>query len=122
MRIGRCFKIGYLVFIIISVAYLSSFSQEGEEREYADGVYEASNDMLEIAVSIKDGKIVDIKILEHRCGGEKYDEAVHALVDTIIQKQSTQVDAITAATVSSNALKDAIEKALEKAAIGIGKE
>ena len=117
MRKRNYFKIGFLVLIMISIMYLSAVSEQNEEQQLVDGVYEASNNMLDVAVTIEEGKIADIKILEHRGGGEKYEEMIQPLLNTIIQEQSTQVDAVTGATVSSGALKEAIEEALEQARI-----
>jgi uncharacterized protein with FMN-binding domain len=117
MKTRECLKTTFSVFIMVSLVCLLAWSEEGQDRQYADGVYEASNSIVDVAVTIEEGKIRDIKILEHRCGGKKYEEMVSPLVDTIIQEQSTQVDAVTGATLSSDALKDAIDEALEKAAV-----
>jgi uncharacterized protein with FMN-binding domain len=115
MRLRDGLKIGFLVFIMITAVCLFAWSEEIEEKQYADGVYEASNDMVDVAVTIEEGKIADIEILEHRGGGEEYEQMVRPLTKTIIQEQSTQVDAVTGATVSSEALKDAIDEALAEA-------
>jgi uncharacterized protein with FMN-binding domain len=112
------YKISFLVLIMISAVCIQVLSQEIQEKQYIDGVYEASNSILDVAVTIEQGKITDIKILEHRGGGQNYEEMVSSLIDTIIQEQSTQVDAVTGATVSSDALKDAINQALEEASSG----
>jgi len=117
MKASGYLKTAFLVFIMVSLLCLFAWSEEGQERQYADGVYEAGNSMVDVAVTIEEGKIRDIKILEHRGGGKKYEEMASSLADTIIQEQSTQVDAVTGATLSSNALKDAIDEALENAAV-----
>jgi len=109
------YKISLWALIMISAACIQAWSGEGQEEQYTDGVYEASNSMLDVAVTIEEGKITDIEILEHRGGGQNYEEMVSSLIDTVIEEQSTQVDAVTGATVSSDALKDAINQALKEA-------
>ena len=44
------------------------------------------------------------------------------LLDLIVERQSTDVDAITGATVSSKTLKMAVEEALEKARLSLQKK
>ncbi|MGD9015264.1 MAG: FMN-binding protein [Candidatus Omnitrophota bacterium] len=112
------YKIILGVLIMISTVCIQAWSQESQEKQYADGVYEASNSILDVAVTIEEGKIADIKILEHRGGGQNYEEMVSSLIDTIIEEQSTQVDAVSGATVSSEALRDAIDQALKAASNG----
>ena len=82
-----------------------------------DGTYEAesSNGMITVAVTIENNKIIAIEILEHLGGGKNYEDMIQPLIGNIIEKQSTQVHAITGATVSSNALKEAVNNAIKKA-------
>ena len=46
-------------------------------------------------------------------GGKEYENMVQDLTARIIEDQSTEVDGITGATVSSNNLKQAVENALQ---------
>ena len=78
-----------------------------------DGEYSASSGMIDVLVTVKSGKIEEIEITGHR-GGAGYEEKVRPLADEMIKKQSTDVDAITGATVSSNALRKAVRAALKK--------
>ena len=77
--------------------------------------------MLDIAVVIEKGRIADIEILQHRGGGPAYEQMIEPLLNIMVQEQSAQVDAVTGATVSSNALKQAVQQALEKARIKDGR-
>ncbi len=124
MRIKRFFMVSFLA-LTLSLGvpiFTMAQEQEGEETELADGVYEGTNSMLDISVAIEQGKITDIKILEHRGGGEQYEKMILPLVDLMIERQSTEVDAITGATTSSNALKIAVEEALEKSKLSLQKK
>jgi len=62
---------------------------------------------------IKDNKIVNIQILEHRAWKGKKAELVIPRI--IIEKQSTEVDAVSGATNSSRVIMNAVQRAIEKA-------
>jgi len=81
-----------------------------------DGTYDGEHSFVEVSVTIKGGKIADIKMTRHGGGGEKYAAMVAPLLGQMIDNQSTEVDAVSGATVSCDHLKKAVEKALKKAA------
>jgi len=88
---------------------------QAQMKRLKDGRYLSSDSMMDIAVTIKDGLISNIEILEHRGGGLEYGNKAKSLIDKIIAKQSTDVDAVTGATRSSNAFKKNVEDALKQA-------
>jgi len=80
-----------------------------------NGIYEGACDVglvkVVLKVEVKDNKIISIVIHKHQNGlGEK----AEVILEDIINKQSLEVDVITGATVSSNAIRKAIEVALTK--------
>jgi uncharacterized protein with FMN-binding domain len=81
----------------------------------ADGTYEGEHSFVSVSVTVTDSKISEIAIIRHGGGGQKYADMLKPLVERIIQKQSTDVDAVSGATVSSQNLKKAVEQALEGA-------
>lgn len=87
-------------------------------NELKDGEYEGTArgyiSYITIRVTIKDGKIADIKVIQEDETPEYFNEAVKVL-NSIISANSTDVDSISGATVSSDALKEAVEDALQKA-------
>ena len=88
------------------------------DSDLADGVYEGtargySSDVT-VKVTIKDGKIDDIEVVSQGETPEYFNEAVKVL-DDIIDANSTDVDSISGATISSEALKEAVQNALQKA-------
>jgi len=83
----------------------------------ADGTYTGSHSFVTVAVTIADGKIAAIIITEHGGGGDHYADLIRPLADRMLEKQTTDVDTVTGATVSSNHLKKAVAKALKKAEI-----
>lgn len=75
-----------------------------------EGAYESKLVKVEVAVEVKDQQVKQIEILKHDCGLGKKAESI---VETIIEKQTLQVDGVSGATMSSNAIKLAIEGALK---------
>lgn len=84
-----------------------------DTQELADGKYIGSYDVgyiyAEVEVTVQSGKITDIEIIEHR---NERGEPAEKIVDEIIKEQSTDVDAVSGATNSSNVIKKAVEEAL----------
>jgi len=89
-----------------------------EEVVLEDGLYEVRNALLDVLVSVLDGKITDIKILKYRGGGDNYKDMVKPVILSIIEKQSLEVDAVTGATMSTDSLKEAVGQAIERATKG----
>lgn len=85
---------------------------------YKDGVYEGTGTgfggEMKVQVTIRGGKIAAIEILENK-DGSSYIEKASALIDTIISKQSTNVDTVSGASYSSAGIIQAVRNALEKA-------
>ena len=88
-----------------------------EHDKLVDGVYEGSAsggpNKAVVNVTIEDQKIVKIEIVEHRAMKGKKAEPI--IPQRIIDKQSTDVDAVSGATNSSNVIMNAVQDALEKA-------
>ncbi len=88
--------------------------EEIDLAEAADGVYigECNVNFIyaKVEVTVRDGRIENISILEHR---NERGESAEAVVDKIVEEQKIDVDAVSGATNSSNVLKKAVENALE---------
>ena len=87
-------------------------------KDLKDGQYEASSEgyggLLTVRITIENGKLTDIKIISHNETEEYFKKAL-AVIDEILKKGSVNVDSVSGATISSNAIKDAVAKALQKA-------
>lgn len=97
----------------------SSISKVDETANtYQDGVYEGTGTgfggEMKVQVTIREGKIVAIEILENK-DGSSYMEKASALIDTILSTQSTNVDTVSGASYSSVGIIQAVRNALEKA-------
>lgn len=80
---------------------------EGEARGFAGKII--------TEVSITDGKIIGIKIIDHSESRGWYDEAFMILPREIINRQRLNVDAISGATKTSKGLIESIENAIRNA-------
>lgn len=78
-----------------------------------EGSYERGPNKAVVKVAIKNNEIVSIQILKHRAWKGKKAESV--IPGIIIEKQSTEVDAVSGATNSSRVIMNAVQRAIEKA-------
>ena len=115
MKMFRNLKAWAVCFLLCGVFF--SLRAAGGDSPFKDGTDEGEHSFVAVEVSITNGRIVDIRMTHHGGGGEKYAEMVKPLITRILEKQSTDVDAVTGATVSSNHLKKAVKNALQKATI-----
>ena len=105
-----------LFLLTLFLLAITIFIANAADNAYVDGVYEGEYSFVKVQVTIKNGHISDVDILHHGGGGKKYADMIAPLADEVIQKQSTDIDAITGATVSSRNFKNAVDNALKKAA------
>lgn len=79
----------------------------------ADGTYEGECDngiiFVRVEVEVRDHRIGQVRILEHRTGKGQPAEDI---LDSVTEKQSVEVDAVTGATLSSQTILKAIENAV----------
>ena len=101
----------------------SSDSQAADEDSisgaYKDGECfgkaSAYNGNVEVKVTISGGKITAIDIVKTKDDEEYFFDAQKKVIPEILEKQSTDVDAVAGATTSSEGIAHAVEKALEQA-------
>ena len=82
--------------------------------DVSDGIYIGEYDVnfiyAKVEVTVEDGEIVSINILEHR---HERGKAAETVIEKIIEEQKIDVDAISGATNSSTVIKKAVENALK---------
>ena len=100
----------------------SSDSQAGANSAsgaYQDGEYlgkaSAYNGNVEVKVTISGGKITAIDIVKTKDDEEYFFDAQKKVIPEILEKQSTDVDAVAGATTSREGIAHAVQKALEQA-------
>ncbi|MHC1723923.1 MAG: FMN-binding protein [Aminipila sp.] len=75
------------------------------------GEFKAGLVFVKVKTTIEDKKITDIKLIEHKNGKGS---AAESIINDIISKQTTDVDMISGATISSKVIRKAIENSLVK--------
>ncbi len=73
------------------------------------GEYDVNFIYAKVKVTVENGKIVSVNILEHR---HERGKAAETVIEKIIEEQKIDVDAISGATNSSIVIKKAVENAL----------
>ena len=78
-----------------------------------DGVYVGEYDVdfiyAKVEVTVRNGEMTDIAILEHR---QERGKAAEAVISDMLAEQKIEVDAVSGATNSSTVIKKAVENAL----------
>jgi len=87
---------------------------EGLKDGVYDGEYRKGINNAVVKVTIADGRITDIELVEHFASWIGND-ANAVIPARIVEQQSTRVDAISGATNSSRVIMNAVQKAIEKA-------
>ena len=89
---------------------------DGTSAQYADGVYTGSasgyRGMTEVQVTVSNGMITEITVTSTGDDSEYFSRAENAVINSILLSQTTDVDAVSGATFSSNAIMNAVKDAL----------
>ena len=87
---------------------------------YRDGTYEGSafgfGDVIRVSVTIQNGKMTDIAVLDASGEDKPYYKQALPLLDEMLDVQSAEVDTVSGATLTAEGLIGAVEDALGKAA------
>ena len=113
-----------VVFLLITVIFVSgcttSFSElhailpnlAGKQNGVYRGEYSVSSTPVKVTleVTVENEKLSNIKIINHICSpiGKKAEK----IIDSVISRQSLDIDAISGATASSKGILKAVENAL----------
>jgi uncharacterized protein with FMN-binding domain len=93
---------------------------EGAGYTYRDGVYQGTamgyNGAITVQVTVNEGRIASVVILSHIEDQEYLDRATR-VINAIVNSQSTNVDAVSGATYTSNAIILAVRDALHQAIV-----
>jgi uncharacterized protein with FMN-binding domain len=84
--------------------------QKVKDGEYT-GEFDAILVKVEVRVKVRDHRITDIVLVRHENGRGKPAEVI---TQSVIEKQSLQVDTISGATASSKVILESIEQALKQ--------
>lgn len=97
----------------------STTSTDSVSYRYNDGTYQGEaqgyGGKVIMEISIEQDVIIDIQVISAESKDAAYFDAASALIDEILETQSTDVDTVSGATFSSNGIIGAIKDALGKA-------
>lgn len=92
---------------------------DGADSPCADGTYtgeaQGYGGTVAVELTVENGKITDLTITSAEKEDTAYLDAASAVIDSILEQQSTDVDTVSGATFSSNGILHAAEDALRKA-------
>ncbi|MGI6661765.1 MAG: FMN-binding protein [Bacillota bacterium] len=109
-----------------ALSFLSAIVAPGGElvidlAAVPDGTYEGTGKGLfgpiKISVTVKDGKITEVKVLEHSETQGIADMAINGVPKSMIEKQTLDVDAVSGATFTSEGIINAVKDALMPLAV-----
>lgn len=80
------------------------------------GVAAGRNADITVEVTVSDSKIETVTVSEHQETAGIADPALEQVPAAIVEKQSTEVDVVSGATITSQAIIDAVNTALTEAA------
>lgn len=99
---------------------LAEIAAAQDASAYKDGTYYGTGKgfagTMKVKVDISGGKIASISIVSTK-DGDSYVKRASSLLDTIVEKQSTNVDTVSGATFSSRGIIAAVRSALSQAAV-----
>ena len=131
MRISKKKIISFIVLLLLLIGLIcgavylknvADYKRAIEETTFdeidiadvSDGIYIGEYDVnfiyAKVEVTVEDGEIVSINIMEHR---HERGKAAETVIEKIIEEQKIDVDAISGATNSSTVIKKAVENALK---------
>ena len=105
------------------MAFTLTACSKGSSSKYTDGTYSGTakgmNGDVTVEVTVKSDKIESVNVTSHNETTGISDAAIEQIPTSIVEKNSAEVDIVAGATVTSNAIMQAVTQALDKAA---GKE
>lgn len=112
-----------LIFLAVYLENVAAYKQAVRETtvgeinisDVSDGIYIGEYDVnfiyAKVEVTVQDGKITNIELLEHK---NERGKPAEAILGKMIDAQRINVDAVSGATNSSTVIKKAAENALKK--------
>ncbi len=89
----------------------------GKDAKLEDGTYTGTGEGfggdVVVEVTVEEGKIANVEVVENDETPDFASEALETVPAAIVEKNSTDVDGHSGATMTSNAIKEAVNNALE---------
>lgn len=108
-----------IVLMLVMLSLIFTVGCQAKKGSFTDGTYtgegEGKYGPIKVEVLVEKGNINTINILEHNETPGLSDPILEQIPASIIKEQSTEVDAISGATITSNAIITAVKNALTSA-------
>lgn len=105
--------------ITVIIASMLVLAACGAKSPYKDGTYQGEGEgkvgPVKVSVAIEKGKISAVTVTEHAETPGLSDSSITEIPQAILKAQSVEVDSISGATMTSNAIIQAVTESLEKA-------
>lgn len=101
-----------MILVILATALVGCGSKGYEDGTY-EGEADGHNGPLKVSVTVEEGKISNVEVTEHEETEDIADPAIKDIPAAIVEKNSTDIDSIASVTVTSDAIKLAVDNALE---------
>ena len=106
--------------LLLTLCLVMGLTPALAEGKYTPGTYEASaagfGGDIKIAVEVSEDAILGVSVLEHSETEGVGTNAIDQMPTAFVEANSADIDGVTGCTFSSNALKEAVAKALAEAA------
>lgn len=106
----------FLLMSLVLVMLAATLVGCGGGATYEDGTHtgeaEGFIDVIKVSVEVTDGAITNVEVTEHQESDGISDPAIEQIPAAIVEKGSTDVDAVSGATGTSNGIKAAVDNAL----------
>ena len=97
----------------------ASAGASGSAAGLTDGTYtgegKGNNGNITVEVTVEQGKLAGVTVTDHSETKGLGDTAMESLIEVMVANNTTNVDAVSGATFSSNGLKEAVQQALRQA-------
>lgn len=105
-----------LIYITAVLVVLAALLVGCSSGKYKDGTYsgeaKGNNGPVKVSVTVKSGKITEVKVTSHNETPGLSDAAIQKVPKSIVEKQTWEVDTVSGATNTSKAIKEAVKAAL----------
>lgn len=119
----RLLSLLLVISMVLSLAGCKKATETNNSTLFKPGKYigegKGINGTVKVEVTVTEDEITDIKVLEHNETPGVSDLAINDLPLQIIEAQGLGIDTVAGATMSSNAILEAVGQALEKAGANI---
>lgn len=119
MKYRTCLLVILSCLLLLSGCGNTNTYNISESGNWKDGTYtetaKGKKGDFEVSVTIKDGTISEISVGDNQETPDKGGVVIDTLPGQMLEKQTYDVDAVSGATVTSDALKDAVARCLEQA-------